>query len=99
MTITIENKIAIVTGAGSGIGRAVALALLEEKVNVYLVGRTKKKIKKSNKKGKKYDIRFDPSRIEWACDCPAFTYRYKFKKKYCKHILEIQDKKFKQRYQ
>ena len=20
-------------------------------------------------KGKKYDIRFDPSRIEWACDC------------------------------
>ncbi len=50
-------------------------------------------------KGKKYDIRFDPSRIEWACDCPAFTYRYKFKKKYCKHILEIQDKKFKQRYQ
>ena len=34
-------------------------------------------------KGKKYDIRFDPSRIEWACDCPAFTYRYKFKKKYC----------------
>ena len=50
-------------------------------------------------KGKKYDIRFDPSRIEWACDCPAFTYKYKFKKKYCKHILEIQDKKFKQRYQ
>ena len=42
MTISIENKIAIVTGAGSGIGRAVALALLKEKVNVYLVGRTKK---------------------------------------------------------
>ena len=40
MTITIENKIAIVTGAGSGIGRAVALKLLKEKVNVYLVGRT-----------------------------------------------------------
>ena len=48
-------------------------------------------------KGKKYDIRFDPSRIEWACDCPAFTYRRKFKNKYCKHILEIQDRKFKQR--
>ena len=49
--------------------------------------------------GKNYDIRFDPSRIEWACDCKAFTYRHKFGKKYCKHILEIQNKKFKQRYQ
>ena len=46
---------------------------------------------------KNYDIRFDPSRIEWACDCKAFTFRHKFKKKYCKHILEVQDKKFKQR--
>ena len=48
-------------------------------------------------KGKKYDIRFDPRRIEWACDCPAFTYRRKFKKKYCKHILEVQDRKLNQR--
>ncbi|SVC40072.1 uncharacterized protein METZ01_LOCUS292926 [marine metagenome] len=42
-------------------------------------------------KDKDYDIRFDRSRMEWACDCLAFTYRHKFKKKYCKHILEIQD--------
>ena len=48
-------------------------------------------------KGKKYDIRFDRSRIEWACDCPAFMYRRKFKKKYCKHIIEIQSKKLEQR--
>ena len=48
-------------------------------------------------KGKKYDIRFDPSRIEWACDCPSFMYRRKFKKKYCKHILEVQDRKLNQR--
>ena len=39
---------------------------------------------------KDYDIRFDRSRLEWACDCKAFTYRHKFKKKYCKHILEVQ---------
>ena len=50
-------------------------------------------------KGKDYDIRFDPSRLEWACDCPAYTYRYKFKKKYCKHILQIQDENFNRRYQ
>jgi queuine/archaeosine tRNA-ribosyltransferase len=49
--------------------------------------------------GKDYDIRFDPSRLEWACDCPAFKYRYKFKRKYCKHILKVQDDNFNKRYQ
>ena len=48
-------------------------------------------------KGKDYDIRFDPSRIEWACDCMAFKFRHKFKKKYCKHIEEIQSNKLAQR--
>ena len=48
-------------------------------------------------KGKEYDIMFDPSRIEWSCDCKAFTYRRKFKRKYCKHIIEIQNKKLQQR--
>ena len=48
-------------------------------------------------KGKDYDIRFDPSRIEWACDCKAFTFRRRHKIKYCKHIEEIQSKKLAQR--
>ena len=47
--------------------------------------------------GKDYDIRFDRSRLEWACDCPAFKFRHKFKKKYCKHILEVQDNNFARR--
>ena len=47
--------------------------------------------------GKSYDIQFDPSRIEWACDCPAFKFRRRHKTKYCKHILEVQNRKFKQR--
>ena len=47
--------------------------------------------------GKDYDIRFDPSRIEWSCDCMAFKFRHKFKRKYCKHILEVQNRKFQQR--
>ena len=50
-------------------------------------------------KGKKYDIRFDRSRIEWACDCPAFTCRRRHKIKYCKHILEVQSKKLTSRAQ
>ena len=48
-------------------------------------------------KGKKYDIRFDPRRIAWACDCPAFKYRRKHRIKYCKHILEIQERNLKRR--
>jgi|TARA_R110000796_G_scaffold86392_1_gene186973 hypothetical protein len=43
-------------------------------------------------KGKQYDVRFDPSRLEWACDCKAFQFRRRHKIKYCKHINEVQDK-------
>ena len=48
-------------------------------------------------KGKKYDIRFDPSRIEWACDCPAYKFRRRHKIKYCKRIKEVQNRKFEER--
>ena len=37
--MTVQSKIAIVTGAGSGIGRAVALELLQEGYSVALAGR------------------------------------------------------------
>lgn len=38
----LEKKIAIITGAGSGIGRAIALAYVREGAKVVLVGRRKK---------------------------------------------------------
>src|ERR1700730_1156592 len=38
------NKIAIVTGAGTGVGRAVTLALLEEGFSVVLAGRVKERL-------------------------------------------------------
>ena len=44
--------------------------------------------------GKDYDIRYDRSRLECACDCKAFTFRHRFGKKYCKHILEVKDKRW-----
>ena len=47
--------------------------------------------------GKDYDIRFDRSRMEWACDCPAFKFRRRHKIRYCKHIKEGQNKKWLQR--
>src|SRR6266404_1169346 len=44
MNSRLKNKIAIVTGAGSGIGRACALALIREGARVVLVGRRKDRI-------------------------------------------------------
>ena len=39
--IEYKNKVAVVTGAGSGIGKAVALGLAKEGLDVYLAGRKK----------------------------------------------------------
>jgi NAD(P)-dependent dehydrogenase (short-subunit alcohol dehydrogenase family) len=44
MAPRLESKVAIVTGAGQGIGRGVALALAGEGAKVALVGRTKGKL-------------------------------------------------------
>ena len=44
MNSRLKNKIAIVTGAGSGIGRACALALVREGAHVVLVGRRKDRV-------------------------------------------------------
>ncbi len=44
--------------------------------------------------GKPYKITFDRGRVEWSCSCPAFTFRRRHKITKCKHIKEIQTKKF-----
>ena len=38
--MNLENKVAIITGGGRGIGKATALALAREKVKVVVVSRT-----------------------------------------------------------
>jgi NAD(P)-dependent dehydrogenase (short-subunit alcohol dehydrogenase family) len=43
------GKVAIVTGAGSGIGRAVALALLKDGYRVTLAGRRKERLEQTSK--------------------------------------------------
>ena len=43
----LEGKTAIVTGAGQGIGRGIALALAKHGVNVVVAGRTLKKVENS----------------------------------------------------
>ncbi|MAH89110.1 MAG: 3-oxoacyl-ACP reductase [Pelagibacterales bacterium] len=64
-----NKKVAIVTGAGSGIGKAVALGLAKEGVDIYLAGRKKKKLLitkqqsiKENNRGKCYVIKCDVSK-------------------------------------
>jgi len=49
----LKDKIAIITGAGSGIGRATALAFAYEGAKVVLVGRRKQSWKKPHKRSKK----------------------------------------------
>jgi NAD(P)-dependent dehydrogenase (short-subunit alcohol dehydrogenase family) len=51
------NKVALVTGAGSGIGRAVALALMEAGYAVALAGRRKDALEETAKEGAKFGVR------------------------------------------
>src|SRR5438093_8508896 len=51
-TMTSSEKVAIVTGAGSGIGKAAALALMREGYAVVLAGRRKDRLEAAALEGK-----------------------------------------------
>ena len=42
--MSVQPKVAVVTGAGTGIGRAVSLALVEDGYRVVLAGRRQKRL-------------------------------------------------------
>ncbi len=44
-----KNKLAIITGASTGIGKAVSVAMAKEGIEVILIARTKKKLVETNK--------------------------------------------------
>ena len=53
----LKNKIALVTGAGKGLGRACAIALAEAGANLLLVSRTKKDLDQVSKIIKKLKVK------------------------------------------
>lgn len=54
--MSLQGKVAIITGAGKGIGRATALALAEEGVSLGLVARTKADLEAVAAEVKKFDV-------------------------------------------
>ncbi|MFC4410082.1 3-ketoacyl-ACP reductase [Chungangia koreensis] len=54
---TIIGKVAIITGAGRGIGRATAIAFAQEGIRVGLVGRTLNNLQKVAEELKQYDVK------------------------------------------
>ena len=54
---TISGKVALITGAGRGIGRATAVAFAQEGIHVGLVGRTLENLQQVAEELKRYDVK------------------------------------------
>lgn len=55
--MTLKEKVAIITGAGKGIGRATALALAEEGVSLGLIARTKEDLEAVAKEAENHGVK------------------------------------------
>ena len=54
---TPKGKVAIITGAGTGIGKAIANRLAQEEINIVLCGRNLEKLKECEQQVQKYGIK------------------------------------------
>ena len=67
--INLKNKVALVTGAGKGIGKACAIALAEAGADLIIISRTQKDLDKVSKIIKKYKSKC----ISYTCDITNYA--------------------------
>ena len=65
----LKNKVALVSGAGKGLGRACALALAEAGANLIIISRTQKDLDQVARIVKKFKSKC----ISYACDVTNYT--------------------------
>ena len=65
----LKNKIALVTGAGKGLGKACAIALAEAGANLIIVSRTKKDLDQVSKMIKRFKVKCKP----YVCDITNYN--------------------------
>ncbi len=70
----LKNKIALVSGAGKGLGRACAIALAEAGCNLIIISRTKKDLDEVSKKIKKLKVKCR----SFVCDITNYDYLKNF---------------------
>ena len=66
----LKNKIALVTGAGKGLGKACAIALAEAGANLIIISRTKKDLDKVSKIIKKFKVKCK----SYVCDVTNYNH-------------------------
>ena len=66
----LKNKVALVTGAGKGLGKACAIALAEAGANLIIISRTKKDLDKISKIIKKFKVKCK----SYVCDVTNYNH-------------------------